>query len=66
MVSAKRRALLERYQEATTELFELSRELSKVLGSYEMDAWQKAWQRCEETSRICDDLRQQIAKDRHA
>ena len=35
-------ALLEQYQEATTELFELSRELSKVLGSYEMDAWQKA------------------------
>jgi len=66
MVSAKRRALLEQYQEATTKLFELSRELATVAGSYEMGVWQKAWQRCEEASHICDDLRQQIAKDRRA
>ena len=60
MDCAVRRALLNEYQEATTRLFESSGKLAKAAGSYEIDAWEKAWDTCEEARRRCTDLRLQI------
>ena len=60
MECAERSALLRQYEQATVRLVEVTQELARVAGSYEVDAWQRVWKKCDEANRRCAELRSQI------
>jgi len=60
MECAERSALLRQYEQATVRLVEVTQELARVAGSYEVDAWQRVWKKCDEANRRCTELRSQI------
>ena len=62
MACAELSALLRQYEQATVRLIEVTQELARVARSYDADAWQRAWGRCDEATRRCIELRRQIAE----
>ena len=60
MPCPERARLLDLYSDATHNLLDLVIELRDVAISYEVDAFDRAWEHCESARRHCADVRQQI------
>jgi len=60
MPCPERGRLMELYSKATQDLSEIVTSLSDVAISYETDVFNSAWEHCENTRRLCSDIRKQI------
>ncbi len=57
---AERVRLLELYSYATGDFSYLVAKLSDIALSYEIDAFNRAWEQCESARKYCSDIREQI------
>lgn len=57
--------LRQRYAEASAEFAARARKLSEGVGSLEVDAFMKLWEKCNDAHRLCQELSTQIRSHGH-
>ena len=60
MRCAEHRRLLGLYADATGRLSELTATLADAAATYERDAFDRTWEKCEEARQLCVDIRRQL------
>ena len=64
-ICSERQRLLDAYSEASRDLFQGGRALAAAATSYEADAFQRLWDRCESARQRCAGIRHQLTTHMH-